>query len=197
MRRLRISAISYLNTAPLMWDFEHGDAGSEFDISYTLPSACARALGRDRRHRDYSGGRLRANPRTAGIARCRDRLAAARALDSAGQQGAGRKDSHRRFGYVFDDLGGADESFVRKMAGRRKNIHPDGSRHRQNAGRHDAGLLIGDPALQIDRSRYLTLDLAEEWIRYTGKPFVFAFWAVRQDAWRKLIRASRSASDLC
>jgi chorismate dehydratase len=50
---------------------------------------------------------------------------------------------------------------------------------------HDAALVIGDPALQIDRSRYLTLDLAEEWIRYTGKPFVFAFWAVRQDALRE------------
>jgi chorismate dehydratase len=49
---------------------------------------------------------------------------------------------------------------------------------------HDAGLLIGDPALQIDRSRYFTLDLAEEWIRHTGKPFVFAFWAVRQNALR-------------
>src|SRR6202167_5070481 len=44
MRRLRISAISYLNTAPLMWDFEHGEAGRHFDVSYTLPSACARAL---------------------------------------------------------------------------------------------------------------------------------------------------------
>ena len=44
MKRLRISAISYLNTAPLMWDFEHGEVGSKFDISYTLPSACARAL---------------------------------------------------------------------------------------------------------------------------------------------------------
>ena len=47
---------------------------------------------------------------------------------------------------------------------------------------HDAGLVIGDPALQIDRSRYLTLDLAEEWIRHTGKPFIFAFWAVRRQA---------------
>ena len=47
---------------------------------------------------------------------------------------------------------------------------------------HDAGLVIGDPALQVDRSRYLTFDLAEEWIRFTGKPFVFAFWAVRQAA---------------
>ena len=49
---------------------------------------------------------------------------------------------------------------------------------------HDAGLLIGDPALKIDRARYHTLDLAEEWIRHTGKPFVFAFWAVREDALR-------------
>lgn len=50
---------------------------------------------------------------------------------------------------------------------------------------HDAGLLIGDPALMVDRARYHTLDLAEEWIRYTGKPFVFAFWAVRKDALRE------------
>ena len=44
MGRLRISAISYLNTAPLMWDFEHGSAGAQFDISYTLPSQCAANL---------------------------------------------------------------------------------------------------------------------------------------------------------
>src|SRR5579884_4188135 len=44
MRKLRISAISYLNTAPLMWDFEHGEAGSKFDVSYTIPSSCACAL---------------------------------------------------------------------------------------------------------------------------------------------------------
>src|SRR5208282_2091902 len=69
---------------------------------------------------------------------------------------------------------------------------------------HDAGLLIGDPALQIDRSRYHTLDLAEEWIRHTGKPFVFAFWAVRQDALQEAFRgdgrprssASRSHSSV-
>jgi chorismate dehydratase len=52
-------------------------------------------------------------------------------------------------------------------------------------GVHDAALLIGDPALQVDRTRYLTIDLAEEWIRHTGKPFVFAFWAVRENALRE------------
>jgi chorismate dehydratase len=40
--------------------------------------------------------------------------------------------------------------------------------------------------------RYFTLDLAEEWIRHTGKPFVFAFWAVRQDA----LREASPAQDL-
>jgi chorismate dehydratase len=46
MSRLKISAISYLNTAPLMWDFEHAEAGvnNDFEISYTIPSACAEAL---------------------------------------------------------------------------------------------------------------------------------------------------------
>src|SRR5687768_13024699 len=44
MKRLRISAISFLNTAPLMWDFEHVEHGRDFDIDYTVPSACAEAL---------------------------------------------------------------------------------------------------------------------------------------------------------
>ena len=57
---------------------------------------------------------------------------------------------------------------------------------------HDAGLVIGDPALKVDRSRYLTYDLAEEWIRLTGKPFVFAFWAVRQAALKDASGDSRS-----
>jgi chorismate dehydratase len=46
----------------------------------------------------------------------------------------------------------------------------------------DAALLIGDPALQVDRTRYFTLDLAEEWVARTGKSFVFAFWAIRGQA---------------
>ena len=50
MSRLKISAISYLNTAPLMWDFDHAESGADrvadidFDISYTIPSACAESL---------------------------------------------------------------------------------------------------------------------------------------------------------
>ena len=46
----------------------------------------------------------------------------------------------------------------------------------------DAALLIGDPALQVDREQYVTLDLAEEWHAQTGKSFVFAVWAIRRAA---------------
>jgi len=46
----------------------------------------------------------------------------------------------------------------------------------------DAVLIIGDPALTVDRTRYVCYDLAEEWKRLTGLPFVFAFWAVRASA---------------
>jgi chorismate dehydratase len=49
-------------------------------------------------------------------------------------------------------------------------------------GACDAAMLIGDPALQVDQSRYVTLDLAEEWKARTGKSFVFAFWAIRKQA---------------
>ncbi len=45
----------------------------------------------------------------------------------------------------------------------------------------DAALLIGDPALRVDRQRYRVLDLAAEWRQLTGLPFVFAVWAVRKE----------------
>ncbi|HKY03563.1 MAG TPA: menaquinone biosynthesis protein [Blastocatellia bacterium] len=46
----------------------------------------------------------------------------------------------------------------------------------------DAALMIGDPAMLVDRARLHVYDLAEEWRKQTGLPFVFAFWAVRKDS---------------
>ncbi|MEK6288911.1 MAG: menaquinone biosynthesis protein [Acidobacteriota bacterium] len=47
---------------------------------------------------------------------------------------------------------------------------------------NDAALMIGDPAMLIDRSTLHVYDLAEEWQKHTGLPFVFAFWAIRADS---------------
>jgi chorismate dehydratase len=45
----------------------------------------------------------------------------------------------------------------------------------------DAALIIGDPALRLDREKYHVIDLAAEWNTLTGLPFVFAVWAVRPE----------------
>jgi chorismate dehydratase len=44
----------------------------------------------------------------------------------------------------------------------------------------DARLIIGDPALKTRLNGRVVLDLAAEWRAFSGHPFVFAFWAVRE-----------------
>ena len=183
MRRLRISAISYLNTAPLMWDFEHGEAGSEFDISYTLPSACARAL-------EAGTADIGIIPAAAytqvpglmvlpGVA-----IASRRPVRSILLVSRVPVDKVRTIALDTSSMTSVALTKVlfEKWLGGGRTFTPMSPDIENMLAHNDAGLVIGDPALQIDRSRYLTLDLAEEWIRYTGKPFVFAFWAVRQNA---------------
>jgi chorismate dehydratase len=47
----------------------------------------------------------------------------------------------------------------------------------------DAVLLIGDRAMQACLPGFpIALDLGQEWFEWTGLPFVYAFWAVRQGA---------------
>ncbi len=183
MRRLRISAISYLNTAPLMWDFEHGGAARDFDISYTLPSACARALQAGTAdigiipaaaYSQISGLEILPDVAIASRRAVRSILLVSRvpienvrsiALDTSSMTSVALTK------VIFEKWLGSGRTFA--------PMEPDLDKM---LAAYDAGLLIGDPALQVDRSRYRTLDLAEEWIRRTGKPFVFAFWAVRQEA---------------
>jgi chorismate dehydratase len=183
MRRLRISAISYLNTAPLMWDFEHAEAGRAFDVSYTLPSACARAL-------EAGAADIGIIPAAAyaqipglmvlpGVA-----IASRRPVRSILLVSRVPIEKIRTVALDTSSLTSValTKILFEKWLGGGRTFAPMSPDMDKMLAAHDAGLVIGDPALQIDRSRYLTLDLAEEWIRYTGKPFVFAFWAVRQQA---------------
>jgi chorismate dehydratase len=183
MRRLRISAISYLNTAPLMWDFEHGDAGQAFDISYTVPSQCAANLAAG----SADIGIIPAAAYTSipglvilpGVAIASRRPVRSILLVS--------KVPLEKIGSVALDTSSLTSVALThvlfaKWWGTGRTFTPMAPDVEKMMAEHDAGLVIGDPALKVDRSRYLTYDLAEEWIRLTGKPFIFAFWAVRQAA---------------
>src|ERR1700722_16299062 len=154
MRRLRISAISYLNTAPLMWDFEHGEAGRDFDISYTLPSACARALQEGTA--DIGIIPAAAYTQIPNLLILPDVAIASRqpvrsillvskvpvekirtvALDTSSMTSVALTK------VIFEKWLGGGRTFSPMLPDLEKML----------AG-HDAALVIGDPALQIDRSR--------------------------------------------
>ncbi len=166
-----------------MWDFEHGEAGEKFDISYTLPSQCAAELAAGKADIGIIPAAAYATipgliilPGVAIASRRPVRsillvskvpLAQIRsvALDTSSLSSAALT---RVLFAKWWGGGGSFTPMVPEVEGMLRE--------------HDAALVIGDPALRIDRARYVTYDLAEEWIRLTGKPFVFAFWAVRQAA---------------
>jgi chorismate dehydratase len=183
MHRFRISAISYLNTAPLMWDFEHGEAGRNFDISYTLPSGCARALAGG--SADIGIIPAAAYTQIPGLQILPDvAIASRRAVRSILLVSKMPIEKVRTVALDTSSLTSVALTkvlFEKWLSGGR-TFTPMPPNLDQMLGKCDAGLLIGDPALKVDRKRFHTLDLAEEWIRFTGKPFVFAFWAVRSAA---------------
>jgi chorismate dehydratase len=191
MSRLKISAISYLNTAPLLWDFEHGDSGADFDISYTIPSACAEALRAGTA--DIGIIPSAAYTTVSDLVILPDVAIAARRAVRSILLVIGKPDpvskhhwSARVRTVALDtssmtSVALAKILFAKWLGGARdyKAMAPD---LETMLGACDAALLIGDPALQVDRTRYFTIDLAEEWVARTGKSFVFAFWAIRKQA---------------
>jgi chorismate dehydratase len=211
MSRLRISAISYLNTAPLMWDFEHGNSGptssptafvsransvygvaasaaieetaADFDISYTIPSACARALAESTA--DIGIIPAAAYTTIPSLVIIPDIAIAARdAVRSILLVSKMPLDRARTVALDASSMTSVALTkilFAKWLGGARtySAMAPDLDAMLATC---DAALIIGDPALQIDRTRYLTLDLAKEWHARTGKSFVFAFWAVRSAA---------------
>jgi chorismate dehydratase len=204
MSRLKISAISYLNTAPLMWDFEHREASADqaadlvadYDISYTIPSACAEALRAGTADVGIIPAAAYATvpdlvilPDVAIAARraVRSILLVSKMPSKRPGDPLSKQSPWAQVRTVALDTSSmtsvalAKILFAKWLGGARdyKAMAPDLEAMLEAC---DAALLIGDPALQIDRTRYFTLDLAEEWVARTGKSFVFAFWAIRKPA---------------
>jgi chorismate dehydratase len=166
-----------------MWDFEHSQAGADFDISYTLPSACARAL--EAGSADIGIIPAAAYAQIPGLQILPDvAIASRRAVRSIllvslmpiAEVRSVALDTSSMTSVALTKI------LLEKWLGGGRTYTAAEPDIDKMLAEHDAGLLIGDPALKIDRSRYYTLDLAEEWIHHTGKPFVFAFWAIRSQA---------------
>jgi chorismate dehydratase len=181
--RLRVSAISFLNTAPLMWGFDHEDLRRQFEVHYTVPAACAQEL--------RSGvadigiipviayqtiADLVVIPKVSIAANGRVRsilLISKKPIEAIKTIAA---DSSSRTSVALCRV------LLRKWYEGSRIFTAMEPKLPTMLAENDAALIIGDPALTVDRSNYICYDLAEEWTRRTGKPFVFAFWAVRKAA---------------
>jgi chorismate dehydratase len=187
MAPLRISAISFLNTAPLMWDFENGETASRlsdyFEISYTVPSRCAEELKAGladigiipaAAYTSIPGLVVIPNIAIASQNAVRSILLISKVpLEKI--RSVATDDSSRTSAALV-------EIFLRKFVGTNPGFRRQRAVLEEMLQWHDAGLLIGDPALLARTEGYYVYDLAEQWRRWTGRPFVFAFWAVRKSS---------------
>jgi len=180
MPKLRVGIVNYLNSKPLAWGFLKGHHADLFEPSYHPPAQVAQLLADG----DLDVGlipsievqripHLRVLPDlcVGAIEEARSVLLVSRAPF----------DRIRRV--ALDENSRTSMALVRIVLEEGHGLRPDYVTQRADLERMldeaDAALLIGDPALHVDRGQYRTLDLAAEWRRMTGLPFVFAVWACR------------------
>jgi chorismate dehydratase len=177
---LRIGIVDYLNSRPLAWSFLSGRSVEGVEAHFLSPAGVAELL---------AAGELDVGliptielQRVEGLSVIPDLcVAATQEVRSVLLLSRVEPESIRRL--ALDENSRTSVALVRILLRDLYGVEPetvtaapDVSKMLENA---DAALLIGDPALIVDRARYRVLDLAGEWRRLTGKPFVFAVWAVR------------------
>lgn len=183
MNRLRVAAISYLNTAPLMWDFDHGNLSRKYEVDYMLPAVCAEKLNKG----EADIGIIPA----AAYATIPDlQIIPNVAIASRGPVRSillvSKKPIEDVKTVALDTSSRSSVALTKvlfaKCYGQSPKFTPAEPNLGQMLSKSDAALLIGDPALTANVKGYETRDLGAEWTRFTGRPFVFAFWAVRKAA---------------
>jgi len=166
-----------------MWDFEHGQPTPDFDIVYTVPSRCAADLAAGTADIGIIPAAayttipdLMVLPKVA--------IASRRAVRSILLVSTVPVSQVRSV--ALDSSSLTSVALTRVLFSQYWKTQPAffsmAPQIDSMLAQCDAALVIGDPALQLDSSKYFAYDLAEEWIRWTARPFVFAFWAVRKAA---------------
>jgi len=179
-RSLRVGAVQYLNTRPLV----HGLAASAVDLVFDLPSRLADRLA----SRDldvalipsielFRGGDYRVV--SDACIGCRGPVMSVKLCF--------RTPPDRVTTLAIDEGSRTSVALARILLAERHGVHPRLENLPIGAGpgdtRADAVLLIGDRALGSAGwgAFQVVWDLGDEWCRWTGLPFVFAVWAARRD----------------
>jgi chorismate dehydratase len=182
--RLRVCAVSYLNTTPLVWGMLHGAQRDLFDLEFRIPAVCADRLAAGEADIgivpsfELTKQRLEVIP-GAGIA-CHGPVRSILLVSS--RPAAGIRT------LAADSSSRTSVELARVILSRKYGAEPRIFRQAPDLeamlGRADAALVIGDPALRIDPALlpYHVYDLGAEWWELTDLPMVFAVWAGRPGA---------------
>jgi chorismate dehydratase len=179
----RLSIIDYLNAAPLNHGFKQGLGGEHFHLKFHIPSACADRL----RDGEVDAGivssieylripGLRIIPGLCIASPKRVRSVVILSKVPPEQIRSLALDTSSRTSVVLAQL------LLRERYGISPAVTDMGPDLPAMLAENDAALMIGDAAMRAHRQGLFILDLAEEWHAWTGLPFVFALWLVRQDA---------------
>jgi chorismate dehydratase len=177
---LRISLVHYLNAAPLGWAFLHGPLQGKFDVIPSSPARCAEQLAAGevdlgiipsieyQRIPDLKivpGVAIASGERVRSVLLIRSRER--REIRSV----------------ALDANSRTSATLLRLLLVERMGLHPEFVQHSPDPvsmlASCDAALIIGDAALQIPLADYEVTDLAEAWVSWQKRPFVFAVWACR------------------
>ncbi|MBI3939614.1 MAG: menaquinone biosynthesis protein [Acidobacteria bacterium] len=178
--KLRLSLIDFINAFPLQWGFMRGNFAGAFDISYDSPSRCAERLASG----DADVGLIPAieYQRIEGLRVVPD-LAIASKKQVESVLFVSNKPIQEVRTVALDTSSRTSAALVRLLLRRKFLIRPEYRATRPDLEEmlrdNDSALIIGNRALLVARDRYFVFDLVEQWVELTGKPFVFAFWAVR------------------
>jgi chorismate dehydratase len=180
--KLRVGIVNFLNSKPLAWGFLKGHHADLFAPSYHPPALVARLLGQG--NLDIGLIPSIEVQRIPNLRVLPDMCVAARhEVRSVLLVSRGPVEEIRRV--ALDQNSRTSATLVRILLRERYGLDPEYLHERPDPermlGEADAALIIGDPALHVDRERYNIIDLAAEWHELTGLPFVFAVWAVRPE----------------
>jgi len=178
---MRVSFIEFLNAVPLGWGLLHGEGKDPVELFLDVPSLCADKLARG--EADVGLIPVIEYQRIPGLRIVPD-IAIAAKHEVRSVLFVSKVPIERVSSVAVDTASRTSVALLRILLEKfylNRNVKFEPSQaHPSMLSAHDGALVIGNPALKIRREDLFIYDLAGEWNSFTGLPFVFAFWAVRE-----------------